>query len=89
MNLEKQPKQDDKSSVSLKDHPILAKIHYFITTKMSRSGIVNNYLIVTVTDETGEIYDCIYCTILRNSVLFACIGFILGFIFAWLVWLSI
>ena len=89
MNLEKQPKQDDKSSVSLKDHPILAKIHYFITTKMSKSGIVNNYLIATVTDETGEIYDCIYCTILRNSVLFACIGFILGFIFAWLVWLSI
>ena len=85
MNLEKQPKQDDKSSVSLKDHPILAKIHYFITTKMSRSGIVNNYLIVTVTDETGEIYDCIYCTILRNSVLFACIGFILGFLFGWLV----
>ena len=85
MNLEKQPKQDDKSSVSLKDHPILAKIHYFITTKMSRSGIVNNYLIVTVTDETGEIYDCIYCTILRNSVLFACIGFIFGFLFGWLV----
>ena len=85
MNLEKQPKQDDKSSVSLKDHPILAKIHYFITTKMSKSGIVNNYLIATVTDETGEIYDCIYCTILRNSVLFACIGFIFGFIFGWLV----
>ena len=85
MNLEKQPKQDDKSSVSLKDHPILAKIHYFITTKMSRSDIVNNYLIATVTDETGEIYDCIYCTILRNSVLFACIGFIFGFLFGWLV----
>ena len=85
MNLEKQPKQDDKSSVSLKDHHILAKIHYFITTKMSKSGIVNNYLIATVTDETGEIYDCIYCTILRNSVLFACIGFIFGFLFGWLV----
>ena len=85
MNLKKQPKQDDKSSVSLEDYPILAKIHYFITDKMSRSGIVNNYLIATVTDETGETYDCIYCTILRNSVLFACIGFIFGFLFGWLV----
>lgn len=84
MNLKKQPKQDDKSSVSLEDYPILAKIHYFITMKMSRSCIVNNYLIATVTDETGETYDCIYCTILRNSVLFACIGFIFGFLFGWL-----
>jgi len=85
MNLKKQPKQDDKSSVSLEDYPILAKIHYFIMEKMSQSDIVNNYLIATVTDETGETYDCIYCTILRNSVLFACIGFIFGFLFGWLV----
>ncbi len=84
MNLKKQPKQDDKSSVSLEDYPILAKIHYFITEKMSQSDIVNDYLIATVTDDTGETYDCIYCTILRNSVLFACIGFIFGFLFGWL-----
>ena len=85
MNLKKQPKQDDKSSVSLEDYPILAKIHYFITEKMSQSDIVNDYLIATITDDTGETYDCIYCTILRNSVLFACIGFIFGFLFGWLV----
>ena len=84
MNLKKQPKQDDKSSVSLEDYPILAKIHYFITEKMSQSDIVNDYLIATITDDTGETYDCIYCTILRNSVLFACIGFIFGFLFGWL-----
>ena len=70
--------------MNLKDCPILAKIHYFITEKMSRSGIVNDYLIATVTDETGETYDCIYCTILRNGVLFACIGFIFGFLFGFL-----
>jgi len=71
--------------MNLKDYPILAKIHYFITMKMSGSYIVNNYLIATVTDEQGETYDCIYCTILRNSVLFGSIGFIFGFLFGWLV----
>ena len=71
--------------MNLEKHPIIAKIHYFITMKMSQSGIVNNYLIATVTDENGEIYDCTYCTILRNGVLFACIGFIFGFLFGWLV----
>lgn len=70
--------------MNLKDYPIIAKIHYFITEKMSQSDIVNDYLIATVTDETGETYDCIYCTILRNSVLFMCIGFIFGFLFGWL-----
>ena len=71
--------------MNLKDYPILAKIHYFITEKMSRSKVVNDYLIATITDEQGETYDCIYCTILRNSVLFACIGFIFGFIIGWSV----
>lgn len=70
--------------MNLEKHPILTKIHYFITEKMSQSDIVNDYLIATVTDETGETYDCIYCTILRNGVLFACIGFIFGFLFGWL-----
>lgn len=71
--------------MDLEKHPIIAKIHYYITTKMSQSDIVNNYLIATVTDENGETYDCSYCTILRNGVLFACIGFIFGFLFGWLV----
>ena len=70
--------------MNLEKHPSIAKIHYFITEKMSQSDIVNDYLITTVTDDTGETYDCIYCTILRNGVLFACIGFIFGFHFGWL-----
>ena len=71
--------------MNLEKHPIIATIHYYITLKMSQSDIVNNYLIATVTDEKGETYDCSYCTILRNGVLFACIGFIFGFLFGWLV----
>ena len=71
--------------MNLEKHPIIAKILYYITTNMSQSDIVNNYLIATVTDENGETYDCSYCTILRNGVLFACIGFIFGFLFGWLV----
>lgn len=71
--------------MNLEKHPIIAKFHYFITEKMSQSDFVNDYLIAAVTDESGETYDCIYCTILRNGVLFACIGFIFGFLFGWLV----
>ena len=71
--------------MNLEKHPIIAKIHYYITMKMSQSDIVNNYLIATVTDENGETYDCTYCTILRNGVLFACIGFIFGLVFGWLL----
>ena len=37
--------------MNLEKHPIIAKIHYYITLKMSQSDIVNNYLIATVTDE--------------------------------------
>lgn len=70
--------------MNLKNCPIIAKIHYFITEKMAKSATVNDYLIATVTDEQGETYDCIYCTILRNGVLFACIGFFLGFLLGWL-----
>ena len=70
--------------MNLEKHRIITKIHYYITLKMSQSDIVNNYLIATVTDENGETYDCSYCTILRNGVLFACIGFIFGFLFGWL-----
>lgn len=59
---------------------ILQKIHYEVTKKMSESWLVENVLIAKV-KEDGEEYDCIYCTILRNMVLFISIGFILGLIF--------
>lgn len=71
--------------MKLKDHPILTKIHYNITAKMSQMWVVNELLIAQVEHENGEKFDCIYCTILRNAVLFTCIGFIFGFLFGWLV----
>lgn len=64
--------------------PILQKIHEKVTTLMSQSWIVENILIAKVTTDDGE-YDCIYCTILRNAVLFACIGFVVGLFFGWLL----
>lgn len=69
----------------MKLNGILLKIHEFITTKMSESWIVENLLIAKVTEDNGEQYDCIYCTILRNAVLFMCIGFIIGFLVGWLL----
>lgn len=53
------------------------KIHNAIVTRMSQSWIVNNLLIAQV-EQDGEIFDCIYCTIARNAVLFASVGFIIG-----------
>lgn len=64
---------------------ILLKIHDFITIKMSESRIVDNFLIARFTEDDGIQYDCIYCTILRNAILFACIGFIIGFFVGWLL----
>lgn len=60
--------------------PILRKIHEAVTTKMSKSSFVENVLIAKVTEEDGTTYDCIYCTILRNAVLFGLIGGIIGFV---------
>lgn len=74
--------------MNLNNHPIIAKIHHFLTLEMSKSNIVNNYLIAQV-EENGEKYDCIYCTILRNMVLFTCIGFLLGLIVGWFICQSI
>ena len=56
----------------------LMTIHYWIVDIMAKSWIVENLLIAKV-HEDGEVYDCIYCTILRNAVLFALIGFIVGY----------
>lgn len=64
----------------IKENSILAKIHYSLTERMSKSAIVNDYLIATITNEQGETIDCIYCTILRNAVLFVGIGIIFGFL---------
>lgn len=58
---------------------IFKQIHYKITERMAKSWIVENILIAKV-KEDGDEYDCIYCTILRNAVLFSCIGFIIGYI---------
>lgn len=55
------------------------KIHYKIVDLMASSKFVENVLIAKVREADGEIYDCIYCTILRNAVLFAIIGLIFGY----------
>lgn len=65
--------------------PILRKIHEKVTLKMSQSWFVENVLIVTVEEDDGTKYDCIYCTIMRNAVLFGCIGLVVGFVFGWLL----
>lgn len=57
----------------------LMKIHYKIVDIMAKSWIVENILIAKVREADGEIYDCIYCTILRNAVLFLIIGLIFGY----------
>ena len=56
----------------------LMAIHYWIITIMSKNWVVENLLIAKVRED-GEEYDCIYCTILRNAVLFTLIGFIIGY----------
>lgn len=60
---------------------ILLKIHYKIIEWMAKLWVVENILIAKVKND-DEYIDCIYCTILRNAVLFTCIGFVVGFIFA-------
>lgn len=60
--------------------PILQKLHEKVTWRMYKSRFVENVLIAKVTDDNGVEQDCIYCTIIRNAVLFACIGGVFGFI---------
>lgn len=60
---------------------ILRIIHNAITSYMSRLWIVEHILIAKVKEvENGVVvtYDCIYCTILRNAVIFFAIGLLLG-----------
>lgn len=60
---------------------IFSVIHEFITSKMAESWIVENILIAKVrenTENSVEIYDCIYCTILRNIVIWFLLGLVVG-----------
>lgn len=60
---------------------ILQKLHNAITNYMSKLWIVEHILIAKVTEEEdGALvtYDCIYCTILRNAIIFFALGVILG-----------
>ena len=62
---------------------ILQKLHNAITNYMSKLWIVEHILIAKVTEEEdGALvtYDCIYCTILRNAVIFFMLGLLLGLI---------
>lgn len=60
--------------------PILRKVHDKVTIAMSNSSFVENVLIAKITEEDGKVYDCIYCTIIRNALLFGVIGGIVGFL---------
>ena len=60
---------------------ILQKLHNAITSYMSKLWIVEHILIAKVTEEEdGALvtYDCIYCTILRNALIFFALGVTLG-----------
>lgn len=65
---------------------IIQKMHDKVTQKMSESSFVDNVLIATVEDENGVKFDCIYCTIIRNAILFMCIGLISGIFLGALIW---
>lgn len=58
--------------------PILRKIHNKVTLKMSESKFVEDILIAKVTEEDGTVYDCIYCTIIRVSLIFFLLGVGIG-----------
>lgn len=57
----------------------LKKIHEKVVEKMSNCSFVENVLIAKITEDDGQTYDCIYCTIIRNAVLFGLIGFLVGY----------
>ena len=59
----------------------LMRIHYKIVDVMAESWVVENILIAKVRED-GELHDCIYCTVLRNAVLFLCIGITFGYVLA-------
>lgn len=60
---------------------ILQKLHNAITLYMSKLWIVEHILIAKVKEDEDGVsvtYDCIYCTILRNAVIFFALGLLLG-----------
>lgn len=60
---------------------ILRKLHGATTNYMAKLWIVEHILIAKVTEEEdGALvtYDCIYCTILRNAIIFFVSGTLLG-----------
>ena len=57
----------------------LNKVHSWVVERTAKSSFVENVLI-TKTKEGNEWYDCIYCTVIRNALLFGVIGFSLGVI---------
>lgn len=68
----------------MKLNGILQVVHEKVTTWMSKSWFVENVLIAKVTDG-DEIYDCIYCTIVRVALIFTVLGFTLGCVVGWLL----
>lgn len=69
----------------MKLRDILQKVHETVTMKMHESEFVENYLIAKVTDDDGNVHDCIYCTIIRNALLFGFTGGLIGFLFGLLL----
>ena len=65
----------------MKLSPFCQKVHNACVEWASKRWIVENVLIVKVEEENGEEYDCIYCTIFRNAVLFFFICLGLGYLF--------
>lgn len=62
----------------------MSNLHNKIVSYMANLDFVEKYLIAQV-EEDGNIFDCIYCTILRNAVLFTIVGLIIGFILGFIL----
>lgn len=61
---------------------IAQKVHNFVVELMAKSWVVENLLIAKYneTDEDGNVVqvDCIYCTIIRVSIIFFLLGACVG-----------
>lgn len=60
---------------------ILSRFHDKVTVAMSKSSFVENVLIAKIRLEDGEKIDCIYCTVLRNALVWGLFGFVIGTVF--------
>ena len=67
-------------------NPFMRRIHDKVVGFMANCKFVDKYLVASVSDDNGEEYDCIYCTIIRNGVLFGLIGFLIGLGLGWFLW---